>query len=123
MPKYFCNFRHPFVFLLTEISSQFWRRRHLYPEIPDIPADGLSIGNHAMNRWWPVRGLTKVGVEDGTIIGEIAGSTLVPIFNDSGRVINIRLLGLRRIELSPEEVRRLPFGRTFRRTMIVNFVR
>ena len=122
MKKSVSNFRHSFVFLLTELSSQFWRRRHIHPEIPDIPADDLSLGNYAMDRWWPVRGLTTVGVENGTIIGEIVTGRLVPICNFYGRVINIRLLGLHRIELSQEEVRRLPFGRKCRRTMMVNFV-
>ena len=121
--KYFSNFRHPFVFLLTELSSQLWKRRHIHPEIPNILADDLYIGNRAVDRGWrPVRGLTTVGVENGTIIGEIVGGRLAPICNDYDRVINIGLLGLRRIELSEEEVRRLPFGQKFRRTMIVNFV-
>ena len=69
-----------------------------------------------------LNGLTTVGIKDGTIIGEIIVGRLVPIYNDYGRVINIRLLGIQQVELSPEEVRRLPFGQKYHRTMIVNFV-
>ena len=74
--------------------------------------------------WLPLRGLTTVGVENGTIIGRIDERHRIRAIyeNNYYRVINIRLLGLHRIVLSDEEVRRLAFGRKFRQTMLVNFV-
>ena len=72
--------------------------------------------------WRVGPGLSPVGVENGTIIGIIFGGVLVPIYNCHVGKIKIRLLGIQQIELSPEEFLRLPFGRPFRRTMIVNFV-
>ena len=77
-----------------------------------------------MHRMWAIaEGLSPVAVENGTIIGTIFRGVLVPIYNHNVGKIKIRLLGIQQIELSPEDVRRLPFGRTFRQTMIVNFVR
>ena len=117
------NFRHSFLFLLTELSSQAWRRAHyVSPEVVDIPANDLLVMNFFL--WIPLRGLTTVGVENGTIVGKITNGRLCPIRsrNSTSTVINIRLLGLGRIELSSEEALRLPFGRKFRQTTLVNFV-
>ena len=73
--------------------------------------------------WSVLGGRNRVGVENGTIIGIVFDGVLVPIYNRRLENIKIRLLGIQQIELSPEEVRRLPFGRPFnRRTMIVNFL-
>ena len=120
--KDFSNFRHPFLFLLTDLSSQLWRRTHVSPGIPDIPANDL-YQLHNLD-WTPIRGLTTVGVvENGTIIGRIDDvGRIRAIYNNDYRVINISLLGHHRIVLSVEEVRRLNFGRKFRQTMLVNFV-
>ena len=123
MEKDFSNFQHPFLFLVTELSSQAWRRTPISPGIPDIPADDIYlVRGFALI---PLRGLTTVGVENGTIVGRIDEvGRIRPIYNiDNGRVINIRLLGLHRIVLSDEEVHRFTFGRRFRQTMLVNFVR
>ena len=119
--KDFSNFRHPFLFLVTEVSSQAWRRSPISPGIPDIPPDDLYFVRGFA--WIPLRGLTTVGVENGTIIGRIDDvGRIRAIYNNDYRVINIRLLGHQRIVLSVEEVRRLAFGRKFRQTMLVNFV-
>ena len=123
MKTYFSNCRHPFLFLLTELSSQArGRSSSVSPEILDIQGENLYTKSQNLGLWFPLAGPTTVGVENGTIIGKIVSGRLVPIYNDNSIVINIRLLGSRRIQLSQEEVRRLPFGRAFRRTMVVKFV-
>ena len=123
MEKDFSNFLHRFLFLITELSSQDWRRSRVSPGIPDIPSNDLYFVRDFTG--FPLRGLTTVGIENGTIVGRIDEPGRVrAIYNtDNGRVINIRLLGLHRIVLSLQEGRRLAFGRRVRQTMLVNFVR
>ena len=73
--------------------------------------------------WYSPRGTNTVGLKDGVVIGIINNGKLRPIYTSNGAMITIRLLGLHRIEIPREEEHRYPFGRNYRRTTIVNFVR
>ena len=120
--KYFSIFRHPFLFFLSELSSQTRGSTSVYPEIPLVPANGLHFMN-SEGSWSLLRGLNTVGEENGIIVGIINRGRIRPIYdNYNGNVINIQLLGLRRIELSSDQVRRFHFGRKFRHIRIVHFI-
>ena len=109
------------LFFLSELSSQAWWRSSVSPGIITVPANGLHI-KHSDGTWSILLGFTTVGEENGTIVGIIDHGRILPIYDQLSNVINIQLLGLRRIELSSDEAREFQFGRRFQRTIRVNFI-